>query len=299
MSSVASHRTRRTAPAAAISGISRYDRVAGLIVSFVILLGLVVGVLLFIWLAGRYVGDDGRMVPVVFHPGDGGDSASLDTAGLELDAPSLQEVQQEADLPLPGLRDSLAMVETLVTSHAAELTNLDRSLMPSTAGGGAALGAGDQAAFGTGGGSGVTRGERWEIQFSPGITLEEYGRQLDHFQIELAAVGPTGEVEYVRNLSKRPPTVDREREQPETRLFMRWREGSPRREADRKLLELAGISVTGKEYVQFVTPELERTLAAMEVKFANRDPRTIRRTRFSIRPFGAGYEFFITEQIPL
>lgn len=299
MSSVASQPARRPKPVVAIAGISRYDRVAGLIVSFVIMLGLAVGILLFIWLAGRYAADGGRMVPVVFHPGDGGDSASLDTAGLQLEAPSLQEIERETDLPLPGLRDSLTMVEQIVTSNAVELTNLDRTLMPSTAGGGAALGTGDQAAFGSGGGSGVARGDRWEIQFTPGITLEEYSRQLDHFQIELAAVSPTGQIEYVRNLSKRPPTVDRERAQPETRLFMSWREGSPRRDADRKLLELAGISTTGKQFVQFVSPELEQTLAALEQKFANRDPRTIRRTRFSVRSTSAGFEFFVTEQVPL
>lgn len=299
MSNVASQRTRRLTPVVTIAGISRYDRVAGLIVSFVILLGLAVGILLFIWLAGRYAADGGRMVPVVFHPGDGGDSASLDTAGLQLEAPSLQEIERETDLPLPGLRDSLTLVEQVVASNAVELTNLDRSLMPSTAGGGAALGTGDQAAFGSGGGSGVARGDRWEIQYSPGITLEEYGRQLDHFQIELAAVSPTGQIEYVRNLSKRPPTVERERTQSETRLFMSWREGSPRREADRKLLELAGISTTGKQFVQFLSPELEQTLAALEIKFANRDPRTVRRTRFGVRPTSAGFEFFVTEQVPL
>ncbi|MBA4018273.1 MAG: hypothetical protein C0483_13985 [Pirellula sp.] len=300
MSSVASPRTRRPTPVVAISGVSRYDRVAGLIVSFVIMLGLAVGILLFIWLAGRYAAEGGHSVPVTFHPGDGGDSASPDNAGLQLDAPSMQEIERETDLPLPGLRDSLSMVEQLVTNHAVELTNLDRSLAPTAAGGGASLGSGESAAFGSGGtGVGVARGDRWEIQFSPGITLEEYARQLDHFQIELAAVGPTGQVEYVRNLSKRPPTVERERPQPEARLFMSWREGSPRREADRKLLELAGVSTTSKQLVQFLSPELEQKLAALEQSFAGRDPRTVRSTRFGVRPANVGFEFFVTEQVPL
>ncbi|MGC3970948.1 MAG: hypothetical protein QM775_27535 [Pirellulales bacterium] len=190
--------SRRRVAVAGIRGVSRYDRVAGLLVSLVMLLGLSVGVLLFIWLAGRWADASGRAVPVVFNPGQGGDPESTDGGGLKLEAPTLEEIERETDLPLPGLKESLTQVDEIVRSHSVDLAQLDQTLLPPTAGGGAALGFGDSRAFGDGPGSGgVSRGERWEIGFTPGISLEEYRRQLDYFKIELAAVNSGGRVEYV------------------------------------------------------------------------------------------------------
>lgn len=298
MSSATAARRRPTI--AGIRGVSRYDRVAGLLVSLVLLLGITVGLLLFIWLAGKWSGDPGRVVPVTFHPGDGGDIESVDTGGMKLEAPTLEEIQRTTDLPLMGFRDALTQVEQIARTHSADLASLEQSLPLPTAGGGAAQGFGDSPSAGSGpGGGGVARGERWEISFTPGITLDDYRKQLDFFGIELAAVAPGGGIEYVRGFVGGKPQVDRTRAGTEARLFMAWREGSARREADRALLEASGVSTAGKQLVQFISADLERSLAQLEHAFAGRDPRTIRRTRFGIRPKDSGFEFYVTEQIPL
>jgi hypothetical protein len=298
MSSVSA--PRRRVPISEIRGVSRYDRVAGLLVSLVILLGLSVGILLFIWLAGVWSDGTGHVVPVAFHPGQGGDSESVDTGGMKLEAPTLEEIQRTTDLPLMGFRDALTQVEQIARTHSADLASLEQSLPLPTAGGGAAQGFGDSPSADNGpGGGGVARGERWEIGFTPGITLDDYRKQLDFFGIELAAVAPGGGIEYVRGFTGGKPQVERTRSVPETRMYMSWREGSARREADRVLLEAAGVSTAGKQLVQFLLPDMERTLAQLEHTFAGRDARTIRRTRFGIRSKDTGFELYVSEQIPL
>ena len=282
-----------------LTPVSRYDRVAGLLVALLILLATAVAVLLFMWLAGRYA-DTGHAVPVVVYPGEGGDPSSIDVTGMALAAPTFQEIERETDLPMAGFTNAAALIDQVIVNRSAEVANLTQSLALPTSGGGSTMGAGDKPAFGDGPGSGgVARGERWEITYAGGVSLDEYRKQLDFFGIELAAISRARTVEYVRNFTQPAPDIDRRREGDETRLFMSWRPGSARQESDRRLLETAGIFVGDKEVVQFIPPEIEQTLAKLEFEFAGRDPRTIRRTLFGVRPHGDGFQFYVAEQVPL
>lgn len=287
-------------PPARLAGTTRYDDVAALIVSLLILLGVAVGVMFFIWL-GSKLSVHTRTVPVTLQAEPTGGVASGTSAeGMMLDAPTVQEIQRETQIALPEFRRTLSAVDDLLATNRAELeTTLDR-LEQESAGGGKSVGTGNAPAFGEGAGTGgFPRSVRWEIRFASGETLEEYRRELDHFGIELGAVSRDGGVEYVRHFTRNPPMVERNRSAPESRLYMQWRRGSARLEADRKLLESAGVSTSEKTLVQFIPTDLEDRLARLEFDFAKRAAGKIRKTRFATRPIGTGYEFFVEDQTPL
>jgi len=283
-----------------LGGVTGYDRAAGLLVSLLLLLGATAGVLLFVWLGSKFVVRT-KTVPVVVQPEKpGGSSDGVSSEGVTLDAPTVQELQQASQIALPEFRSTSAALDELLAERGTELAASLEGLDAPSAGGGRATGSGTDAAFGAGeGAGGLPRSQRWEIRFASGDTLAEYRRELDFFGIELAAVAADGRVEYVRRFAQKTPTVDRERSAAETRLYMQWRRGSSRLDADRKLLESAGVVTTEKTPVQFIPPELERRLAELEREFAGREAKNIRKTRFASRPADRGFEFFVEEQIPL
>lgn len=287
-------------PTAGLGGVTRYDHVAALIVSLLILVGISVGVLLFIWL-GSKLSARTRTVPVVLQTEPtGGNLSGTSTDGMTLDAPTVQEIQRETQIALPEFRRTLDAVDALLATDRAELeTTLDR-LEQISSGGGKSTGTGNAPAFGDGQGTGgFPRGVRWEIRFASDDTLDEYRRELDYFNIELGAVSRDGAVEYVRLFTQEPPTVDRNRISPEARLYMQWRRGSARLEADRRLLEAAGVSTAGKTLVQFIPTDLEARLAQLEYDYAKREPTKIRKTRFAARASGDKFEMFVESQTPI
>lgn len=300
MPAAASRRSPSVPSSAGLEGVSRYERAASLLIALLVLLGLSVAVLLFVWL-GSKLSSRTRTVPVVLEPErPGGDPFGISAEGQQLEAPTTQEVQRQAQLALPEFRSTLAAVDDLLAAHWAELeTTLDR-LEEESVGGGRSTGTGDAPAFGAGeGAGGIARAQRWELRFASDDTLDDYRRELDFFGIELAAMSADGRIEYVRNFTRPQPTVERERTTPETRMYMQWRRGSPRLEADRKLLSSAGVDVTGKTLVQFLPAALEERLARLEFDYAKREVRKIRKTRFATRAVAGGFEPYVEEQAPL
>ena len=131
------------------------------------------------------------------------------------------------------------------------------------------------------------------------MSLDEYARQLDHFGIELA-VTPHGEkVQVVRNLSAaRPIVVSLAKSERREWLMYVWAAGRLR-EADRRLLERAGIIVGKEPTVQLYPPETEALLAARERAFRGLPAAKIRRTVFEVVATDNGYEFKVVEQVEL
>lgn len=283
-----------------LGSVSRYDRVAGLIISLLLLLGMSVAVLLFMWLGSRLV-TYVKTVPVVLQPeSPGGSETGTTSEGMTLESPTAAEVLRETNVVIPDFKQSLQAVEDLVANKQAELDTALMQIDAVAAGGGRSVGTGTGLLFGSGRGTGgLSRSQRWEIHYSAGDTLDAYAKELDFFGIELAAVAADGTSVYARNLAQPKPTVDRNRSEPESRLYMQWRAGSSRRETDRKLLAKAGIDTAGRTLVQFIPPAVEEQLAQLEYAFAKVEAKKIRKTRFAVRPQGKGYEFFVAEQTPL
>lgn len=139
----------------------------------------------------------------------------------------------------------------------------------------------------------------WEIEFADDITAEEYARQLDFFQIEIAAVSKKGKLEYIAQVSSPKPEKRVGAQDADRRLHIGWRKGTLHA-ADRKLLAKAGITSEGKELWHFFSAELQAQLAELEHDYAGLSPDDIHRTRFLVREKtkGQGYEFVVIEQDP-
>ena len=140
-------------------------------------------------------------------------------------------------------------------------------------------------------------GGRWMIRFSA-TSLEEYKRQLDHFDIELGiAGGGISTVDYVQGFTAKTPVLRLGQDpKQEKRLRFLYRDG-PLKEADRQLARAAGINVEGRIVFQFHSQKLYETLLKLE--FEKMRPRRIIevvRTVFGVRPTADGYEFYVIEQ---
>jgi hypothetical protein len=279
-------------------GVSRYDRAASLLVTLLVLIGVSVGVLAFMWIGSRFVVES-KAVPVTLVPDDpGGSLLGTSSDGVTLDAPTREEVARETGVALPDFRQTLAAVDDLIAARRAEVETVLGPLVENSGGGGS-TGSGNAPAFGRGEGrGGLARSDRWEIRYASGETLADYCKELDFFGIELAAVERDGRAVYCRNFAQPKPLVDRNRTTLEQRLYMTWRLGSARRDTDRKLLERNGIATDGRTIVQFIPAAAEELLARLEYEFAKREPTAILRTRFAVRPHGAGFEFYVEDQTP-
>lgn len=278
--------------------VSAYDRVASLVLALVILLGAAVACLLMIWLTNQIFASQ-KSVPVVFENIGGGVEEGVAGESMELDSPDPTEIAQESELTEPQLQESLPVIEAVVASQLAELADPALTEDLESGGGGSMHGDGRQPGLGAGAGeAGIPRAQRWQVYFAEGSTLEDYAAQLDFFKIELGVVRPGSPVEYASNLSNPKPDRRQGPRNAEQRLLFIWREGGLV-DADRQLMQRAGINTAGGDIVQLFPPQVENQLAALEKAYRGLEPGQIRRTQFGVRGTGRGYEFFVMRQTRL
>jgi hypothetical protein len=142
----------------------------------------------------------------------------------------------------------------------------------------------------------VPRWERWQIRYLSPESLSVYAQQLDYFGIEVAALGADNRVHYAYNLTKPTPDVRVGSPAEESRIRFAWRSGNLQL-ADRRLLARAGVRVDIRAVVQFIPPELEARLLALEAAHAGgRDVNEIRRTVFRVERDGGGFAVRVEEQ---
>jgi hypothetical protein len=296
--------TSRPASPATASGleVSRYDQVAGSLVSVLVVMGVVVVAMFVLWLASLPVRiPTAAPVRVLEDVGGGGFGDSF-TPGMQREffEPTMDE------LPLPpttetssveSITDSIAAVSTVVSSEAQTLDYLEGP----TGGHGRGSGTGMGDGFGRGpGGPGTSDGipawERWEVRMSA-ERVEDYAKQLDFFGVELGvAGGGSPNVDYITNLSAAKPKVRVGAPKDERRLRFLHRSGELR-QADRELAAKAGVNTTGRVVFQFYSPQMYQTLLTLEnAKMGKRRIREVRRTVFGVKAVGAKYEFFVISQ---
>ena len=275
--------------------VSTYDRVSSFLVAALVLLGVTVAALTVIWFTNR-VFVRHTAVPVVMENIGGGVDSGVVGESMTIDAPEFTDIAKEAELPDPHIPETLAAITDAVGLRSTELDEPALTEDWDEGGGGRAVGDGRAPGKGTGEGQpGVPRAQRWEITFPKGNTLAAYGRQLDFFGIELAAIGTGRRIEYATNLSHKTPKMRAAAGHGEQRLYMAWRQGDLAG-ADRELLAKAGVETEGKIIVQFIPPDLENMLAQLELDYRGRAPSEIRKTHFALRGTRDNYEFYITDQ---
>lgn len=267
--------------------VTRYDRVSSAMMSLVLALILgVIGVVAW-WLTTRPPPPiDLVPLELVEMPGgyeDGDDLPPLESPEAEV-VPEPQ-VEQALDSVIELADQSTQQLEQVLTE---DVFNNPR---PGTASG---TGRGP---LGTGGGTGgIAREQRWFVRFDDAGSLEEYAKQLDFFGIELGCLLPGGELVFLSKLSQAQPAKRSVRTgKGEQRLYMTW-QGGERRSADEKLFQKAGVSVGSGTIFHFYPPQTEQLLARLELSFANRAAKDIRRTYFVVVSQRNGYTFAVTRQ---
>ena len=264
--------------------VSRYERVASLLIALLILVGLAVLIAFLLWLTSQVFAST-KAVPVrleeIGERGGLGESMDLD----------VEEIGLETDLEDPEFKDTLDTISDAVALKAAALDdptfldNLEKGV-------GGRKGDGRIPGFGSGR---PGKPRHWEVRFIQGNTLKAYARQLDYFEIELGVLLPGNKVQYANHLDQSRPNQRTGPADEEDRYYLTWLQGGLE-EADRELLARAGIQSEGQLILKFIPPDLEMKLATMEKERAGYDVDRIRSTTFQILTERGGYAFRVVDQ---
>ena len=290
--------TARERRANAALSVSAYDQVSGMLISVLTAFGFVVGLMFLAWWSSRiYIPEPAVPVMVLEDVGGGGKGSGGGERVVEeeFEEPSTDEIPPAAE---PKVEESLDAI-SLAASQPEVMAELTLGELSSSSGNGEGTGQGDGRGPGPGGpgtSDGIPSWERWEVRLNA-TTLDEYARQLDFFKIDLAvAGGGSPVVTYVSNVSTPKPTVRTGAPKDEKRLRFMHRSGALR-EADRKLVQKAGVDPSGKVVFQFYSPETYTKLLTLEnIHKGQRRIIEIRRTVFGVRQTAGKYEFFVISQ---
>lgn len=275
--------------------VSRYDQVAGMLLSTLLVFGSITLLMFFVWLSSRLIWE-AKAVPVtVLEDVGGGGSGTVLGSEQQFEEPAPTEVQQTAAEQV-SVEQSLNSVSTVISAKAPDFDAIYGS--PSL-GAGEGTGMGDGRGKGPGGpgtSDGIPAYERWEIRMSA-ASLDEYAKQLDFFKVELGvAGGGSPNVDYITNLSSARPTVRVGDPKSEHRLRFLQRSGELRA-ADRQLAAKAGVKTDGRVVFQFYSEAMYKNLLTLEAaRKGNRRIKDVRRTVFGVRSNRGQYEFYVIDQ---
>ncbi len=289
----------RTSPHGVIE-VSRYERIASMLLARLVLIGSVAFCLLVAWLSRRvFYAPPFATTGVHIEQVDGGISDGIVGESMQMDSPTHQDVNRESNIAVPAVQDTMSALLATVSDAPGDFDDSANSDDETKKPGARQDGDGDRPGRGDGGPGrpGIPPHKRWEIRFGEGSTVDDYARILDYFKIELGVLSGAGQVVYLSNLTKAKPDTRTGPSKDDLRLFMSWRQGKMT-EADDELLRRAGVP-KAKHVLQFYSEDLETILLNLEVAFRGRQPGTIRKTRFAIKRVGKGYEFYVTDQTPL
>jgi hypothetical protein len=273
--------------------LSKFDSITSLFLALILFLGAFVFMMFVVWLLS---GEPKPMAlePIIENPPGRGENPE----GFERDfePPGAEEVE---DLMEPTLADTIEAVTDAVSSVAASLTTADTNAAASTSG----TGQGDSRPPGPKGEGDdiIGRWERWELTFNA-KGKKDYAKQLDFYNIELAAFGGGGPnvIEMASNLSTSPKKTVNDKPDTEERLYFSWKLSNPLLQFDRQLLGAAGIQFSGRNVIRFIPKDLENKLANLEKEYAESKgkefPGSIAKTIFESTADGSGYEFKIISQ---
>lgn len=260
--------------------VSQYERVSGGLTAGVIILGLLAGVMFFLWYS--LLKTDRVVVTAI--PALAGETSNPEGVAEDIEEPGVEEFPEVQE---PMLAEALEAVDVASTVRANDSVAGDAPFM----GSGKGLGDSREKGFGTGGDDTSQPWTRWEINFEV-TSMAEYAQQLDFFKIELGGAEKRGDtISYVTNLSgamnKRDGLKRTERRiffQQSKRVLRNW---------DLRLLQKAGV-VGEIMPVQFYPPEMIQqiyTLEATKVQNDGREIPHVKKTTFSITGSGGNYQF--------
>lgn len=140
----------------------------------------------------------------------------------------------------------------------------------------------------------IPSGSRWELKFSA-KDRKSYARQLDSLGIELGVYGAgRPQVEYASDLANAKPTYRRGSPSEERRPYFMSVSSSVLKKFDEQLLQLAGIELSGRQPMKFLSPQTEDRLIQLEIEHvqakmgADFPLERVLRTTFECRPNAKG-----------
>ncbi|MDR0869430.1 MAG: hypothetical protein LBN39_01410 [Planctomycetaceae bacterium] len=265
-----------------------YDRAAAMLLALLILFGTCVAVLLGLYLSSQVFGRT-LAVPVALVPaGDGGGTGEADEADPNVTEPGMEAAEDRETSPEDSLESVVDIISTNPAFHSAVTVPDDALLIP----GGKR---GDGRVRGDGNGA-SGRIRRWEVNLLRDASVDEYAKMLDFFGIELGILKPGGKVIYISQLSAVKPVVREGNSADEQRYYLTWLKGDSEN-ADRELLDRAGVDHRGKLVIKFLPAELENDLAAQEQQFAKERLNDVRGSFFRVDNAGGKYKFVLYNQL--
>jgi hypothetical protein len=277
--------------------VTRYDVVSSGMMAVLIALGASFILLTATWYATR-VPPRPAAIPVEIVEISGGAEDGAVGETLRVDAPA-PEAADASNAQFPSEANEIQETFDSVLELANEaVSQTERQFEMGTRNSGkvaSAKGTGRRG-LGVGPGSGgIPREQRWFVRYADQQTIEEYGRQLDYFEVELGTI-KDGKLLYLSKLSAPRPTVRSvDSGASEQRLYLTW-QGGARKSADLQLFQRAGIDVGSGVIFQFYAKATENQLARLELDYKNRKAEEIRRTYFVVNRTSAGYEFAVSNQ---
>jgi hypothetical protein len=297
------------APDPLVRGESDFDRVSSMLLAVVLGALIIFGLLALMYATNQaYQRRVTAPLEIVEVSGGGGGSPEGQVGGIEsINVPggeasdrASNNEEEAAEFEEAAVQETPAAMLDTVAEAGQSLAEVDVGAVMPTGGkvatgkrsskiGNGAVGYG----FGPGDG-GVRKEDRWTILANPGQTAEEYAKQLDALQIELAVIQDK-HIVYVSRFSTDRPAQRIGTGIGDNRLYFIWR-GSGRKGSDLALLQKAGIEVGEGVILQFYPPSAEQRLAELEVRFRGRQAGEVRRTQFRVIPRGTGYDFEVVSQ---
>ena len=265
------------------------DRVAGWILACLVLVGTINMGLLVIWFSTTFQSTEQDEKP------EGGEIYAVN-----LNEPDSQPMAQPTfgELPDISLEPQLADLDLLPI-----IQDLSTTIVGTRETGSELLG--DKYDFGPMDGFDRTPGEpfldiiphwqRWELRFDT-TNLANYARQLDAFDIELAAIGGgVAWVDYANQLTTTTPDHRKGNSRDEKRIYMSWINGNLAR-FDRQLLAAAGIPTGRRIIVHFLPDELTQTLKTLEAEDTERPEKEWHTTVFALRKTRDVYRWYVVSR---
>lgn len=276
--------------ASPVMRINSYDRASSFMIAAVIALFCCVIAALGYWWSTRRPAPPELVIMEVIDVVGGGDLDGAPDETLAVESPEPIEAEQLE------VQEQLDVVTDVSDAAALQTATLFEPEIEETGEQGSLEGTGRRPlGFGPGSGGGVAREMRWYVSFSNEASLTSYAQQLDYFGIELGAVFKDGRLVYLSNMSKTPRTRTVNTGKGEERLYFTW-QGGDRKQADIQLFQKAGVDAGGANILHFYPEKIENHLATIEVLYANRTAKEVRRTYFSVVPQKGNFIFQVTRQ---
>ena len=273
--------------------VSQFDVVTSFFMALMLFIGAFVSILFLLWLTTRFSFPPIAIAPVPENPAGRGENPE----GFERDfePPGADEVEELLE---PTLQDTIEAVTDAVSSVAASLTTNDTAATATTSG----TGAGDSRPPGPEGEGEdiVPRFDRWQLEFSA-KDAASYAKQLDFYKIELGAIGGSIQgLDIVNNLAGSPKSRRLDDPSTEKRLYFMFKRPTPLSRYDRQLLIKAGVPLPGRSMVKLIPPQLENTLATIELEYSTSKGHPsvteIAKTVFASKSAGGRYAFEVVSQ---